>query len=80
MRSGSVMLREKSVIGEVDMLHNELFDMFKRIAKIPDENIDCWFPNGKDSVRVRLVGGLELVLTYKSMTMWRLETVDSFLK
>lgn len=62
------------------MLHNELFDAFKRIAKIPDEHIDCWFPNGSNSVRVRLTGGLELVLTYQSSTMWRLETVDYFLK
>lgn len=62
------------------MLHNELFDVFKAITHIPDDAIDCWFPNGKRSVRVRLKNGLEVILTYDSPRKWAIETKDFWLE
>lgn len=62
------------------MLHTELFDIFKAITHIPDSNIDCWFPNGKRSVRVRITNGLELVLTFDNYKRWSIETKDFWLE
>lgn len=61
------------------MLHNELFDIFKLITHIPKEQIEAWYPNGLDSIRVKLVSGKTVVLTYKSHNYWKIETLDSFL-
>ena len=60
------------------MLHTEVFDKFKEISHIKDESIECWFPNGRNSVRVRLRSRIELVLTYWSQLNWKLETLNSF--
>ena len=68
------------------MAHSEIFKLFKRFFDIADEEIDCWFPNGKGSIRVRFKPtssqGLpfERVFTYFSDFYWRLETVDSYLE
>ena len=38
-----------------------------------------WFPNGKNSVRVRFRTGKEFVFTYNSSDDWKIESVGSFL-
>lgn len=60
------------------MLPIDVLKKFKEIFPIKDDNIECWWPNGKNSIRVRLTNHIELVLTYSSSKKWRLETVDSF--
>lgn len=39
-----------------------------------------WYPNGRDSIRVKNAAGEELIFTYSSEKNWRLETIDSFLE
>lgn len=39
-----------------------------------------WFPNGRDSIRIRDINKHELIFTYHGDTDWRLETVNEFLK
>lgn len=71
------------------MLHKDILKRFKKIYPIDDEDIECWFPNGKGSIRIRLKKGSEeskfwqggdLILTFRSWKDWRLETVDSYLE
>jgi hypothetical protein len=59
--------------------HVELFKVFKKVYPITDEEIKCWFTNGKNSVRVRLRIGVDLIFTYDSKKNWKIETVDSWL-
>lgn len=62
------------------MPHKEVLERFKKFCNIDDVLIDRWFPNGKNSVRVRLRNHFtDLVFTFKSHNNWKLETVNSFI-
>ena len=58
--------------------HREIMRLFKEISHTPDEDIEAWYPNGRDSVRVKLKNKRELIFTYKSYNYWRLETRGAF--
>lgn len=61
------------------MVHREVLSQFQTHFPQYKKNIDCWFPNGKDRVRVRLRNRTELVFTFHDEKDWRLETVASFI-
>ena len=61
------------------MTHKDILKRFLIAYPIPENMIDCWFPNGKGSIRVRFVNHVELIFSYSSDKNWRIETVDSFL-
>ena len=50
------------------MTHKDILKRFLIAYPIPENTIDCWFPNGKGSVRVRFVNHVELIFTYSSDT------------
>lgn len=60
------------------MTHNEVWKKFEQMF-CPGERVKCWFPNGKDSIRVRLADG-DVVFTYQSKKIWKIESVDSYLE
>lgn len=62
------------------MVHTDVYKWFA--LYFPDyagDRVDKWFPNGKNSIRVRQTNGQEFIFTYNSQKDWRLETVNSFL-
>ena len=62
------------------MLQREVFDKFKFYCPKFAEVSEMWFPNGKNSIRVRLNNRKEVVFTFNSELDWRFETVESFMK
>lgn len=62
------------------MVHSELIKRYQVIFKYSVQDIDTWFPNGKDSIRIRLLNKEEYVFTYKDEKIWILETVNNFIK
>lgn len=44
------------------------------------ENIETWFQNGLNSVRIRFENKKEVVFTYNRESDWKLETISSFMK
>lgn len=60
------------------MSHTEILRKFKEIFRIKDETIDTWYPNGKNSVRVKLITYEDLIFTFISEDDWRVETLKSF--
>lgn len=65
------------------MNHKELFELFlKDFGFYPNftSNIDCWFPNGKDSIRIRYTDKGDLVFTYLEESTWKKETIKEFVK
>lgn len=62
------------------MVHNEVFKKFKEKANVSERIIDCWFPNGKNSIRVRLINKADMVFTYTDDKHWELEEVTEFIK
>lgn len=62
------------------MVHTDVYKWFA--LYFPDyagDKADKWFPNGKNSIRVRQTNGQEFIFTYNSQKDWRLETANSFL-
>ena len=63
------------------MAHRDVFELFKKLLPTYAEDITEWFPNGKNSVRVRNASlHQDFVFTYEGPQEWRFETVYSFTK
>lgn len=64
------------------MTHDVIFSYFRkcipRISKMT--KIEEWFPNGKNSIRVRFEDQEEYVFTYYGDNDWSLETVGCFIR
>lgn len=62
------------------MVHAEIYkklkDMFPECYKKCTE----YFPNGKNSIRVRNAKKEDMIFTFNGKSNWKLESVDSFLK
>lgn len=61
------------------MSHKEVLEHFKKYFPQYAENMEQWFPNGKNSVRVRKQHMPDVVFTYNNIQDWRFETVDSYI-
>ena len=62
------------------MMSKDIYEWFKLYFPQFVEHVEAWFPNGKNSVRVRQTNGQEFIFSYNGQRDWRFETVDSFLK
>ena len=62
------------------MIHKDVYTMFEAYFPEVAAKVDVWFPNGKDSVRVRLTSKREFIFSYINDNHWSFETIDSFLE
>jgi hypothetical protein len=64
------------------MTHNEVYEKFKLYFPNYSKEgmIDCYFPNGKNSIRIRQVNMQEFIFSFVSDTEWRFETIKSFME
>lgn len=63
------------------MVHTDVYKLFKLTLPTFAEKMTEYFPNGKNSIRVRNSGARqEYVFTVNGANEWRFETIDSFLK
>ena len=62
------------------MTHPQILNQFKEFFPDTMPFVATWFPNGKNSIRLRLVDGSEYVFTFKNSNVFRFETLDSFLE
>lgn len=64
------------------MTHDIVFGYFRKC--IPQlskpSKVEQWFPNGKNSIRVRFEGGSEYIFTYYGDDCWCFETVEYFIR
>lgn len=62
------------------MSHNEVFNRLKKNFPFYADQTELWFPNGKNSIRLRMKNGQELIFNCdNSNRRIRLETVSSYL-
>lgn len=62
------------------MAHDEIFKQFTNMFPIVAPTLYEWFPNGKNSIRVRLNCGSDFVFTFFDSCDWCYETIDSYIK
>ena len=62
------------------MSHKYVLERFKSYFPQYAAEMIEWFPNGNNSVRVRLKFARDYVFTYNGPSDWRFETVNSFVK
>ena len=61
------------------MTHDKIYEKFKLKLMLIDSEIDCWYPNGKNSIRIRSYMYGEMIFTYQSKDVWKIESVESYL-
>lgn len=62
------------------MTHKEVFEKFEKCFPQFAETVECIFPNGKNSIRVRIAYLRDYIFTFNDEYDWCFETVDSFIK
>ncbi len=65
-------------LGE-EMSHLEVYKKFSGMFMETVPHIEAWFPNGKDSIRVRIKSGSDFIFTYHNFDNWCYETVSSYI-
>ncbi len=63
------------------MAHGDVYKWFELyFPNYAGGNVEIWFPNGKNSIRVRQTNKQEFIFTYNRKDDWRFETAKSFIK
>lgn len=63
------------------MTHTDVYKWFELyFPNYAGGNVSAWFPNGKNSIRVRQTNGQEFIFTYYGPKDWKFETIESFLR
>ena len=60
------------------MTHDLVYGLFEETFPLYAQKTTEWFPNGRNSIRVRLDDKSEYVFTYKDVKA-QLETLDEFI-
>lgn len=61
------------------MVHTDVYKWFALyFPDYAEDKVDKWFPNGKNSIRIRQINGQEFIFSYNNQKDWRLETINSF--
>lgn len=61
------------------MIHNQVYEFFKKCLPDQAENVTEYFPNGKNSIRVRKTNGQEFIFSLAGPKAWKFETINQFL-
>lgn len=63
------------------MLHDDVFKQFKKLLPKESKRTIIWFPNGKNSVRIRMVDKFDdFIFTYHNERDWDFEPIDLFIE
>lgn len=62
------------------MTHDEVFRKLATVFTSVYDVTEEWLPNGKNSIRLKLISNEEMIFTYRGTDNWSLETVDSYLE
>lgn len=61
------------------MTHEMVYDQFKLMFPQYIKNVIDWFPNGKNSVRVRHYNRQDFIFTFNRSDDWCFETAGHFI-
>lgn len=61
------------------MIHTQVYEFFKKCLPEQASKVIEYFPNGRDSIRVRKENKQEFIFSLTSPKEWKYETIDQFL-
>lgn len=61
------------------MTHAQVYEKFKEHLPDQEKDVKVYFPNGRNSIRIRKENGLEYIFTINEPRFWKFETIDQFL-
>lgn len=61
------------------MVHSQVYEFFKKCLPEQASKVTDYFPNGKNSIRVRQENKQEFIFSLSSPKEWKYETIDQFL-
>ena len=62
------------------MSHYDIYKLFElHMPSYAGEKVEIWFPNGRNSIRVRHWNREEFIFTFNNPKDWRFETIDSYI-
>lgn len=56
--------------------NNYILKKFKKISHAKDDAIEEWFPNGINSIRIRLTNNTEVSFTWLEADNWKIESIN----
>lgn len=62
------------------MRHQDIYKQYQCCFPQYAERTERWFPNGKNSIRVRQNNKMEFIFSYENEQNWGLETKNHFLR
>lgn len=61
------------------MIHSQIYGYFKECLPEREKEVKEYFPNGRNSIRVRQNDGQEFIFSVTAPKVWKFETIDQFL-
>lgn len=61
------------------MIHSQIYRYFKECLPDRAKKVTEYFPNGKDSIRIRQANKQEFIFSFNGYNKWKFETVSQFL-
>ena len=61
------------------MIHTQVYGFFQTCLPDQAKEVKEYFPNGKNSIRIRKTNGQEFIFSFNGEKTWRFETIDQFL-
>lgn len=62
------------------IIHNRIYEQLKSMTEFESTNVTAWFPNGRNSVRLRIKGcRSEMIFTFNGENKWSYETIDNYI-
>lgn len=61
------------------MIHTQVYGYFKECLPEQEKKVTEYFPNGRNSIRVRQENGQEFIFSVTAPKVWKFETIDQFL-
>lgn len=59
------------------MIHTQVYGFFQTCLPDQAKEVKEYFPNGKNSIRIRKTNGQEFIFSLREPKAWKFETIES---
>ncbi len=62
------------------MRHVDVHEMFTRLFPMYSAGKYTWYPNGRNTIRIKIIENIEFIFTYHNNRCWSFETLPMYNK